>query len=63
MSDPFSLRNVCISIGAILPGIGGAFTRFGHVEVLYVTEFIGLLLIYAGYRFNIAKPRGITAVV
>ena len=55
--------NVCIAIGAILPGIGGAFTRFGHVEVLYVTEFVGLLLIYAGYRFNIAKPGGITAVV
>ena len=42
--------NWLIAIGAILPGIGGSFTRFGHVEVLYVTEFLGLLLIYAGYR-------------
>jgi len=46
--------NVLIAIGAILPGIGGTFTRFGHVEVLYVTEFVGLLLIYAGYRYNVA---------
>jgi hypothetical protein len=46
------LGNILIAIGAILPGIGGAFTRFGHVEVLYVTEFVGLLLIYAGFRFN-----------
>jgi len=46
--------NILIAIGALLPGIGGTFTRFGHVEVLYVTEFIGLLLIYAGYRANIA---------
>lgn len=46
--------NVYIAIGAILPGIGGTFTRFGHVEVLYVTEFVGLLLIYVGYRHNIA---------
>lgn len=49
------LGNVCIAIGAILPGIGGTFTRFGHTEVLYVTEFVGLMLIYVGYRFNIAK--------
>ncbi|HET9426581.1 MAG TPA: hypothetical protein VFO55_14535 [Gemmatimonadaceae bacterium] len=47
--------NVYIAIGAILPGIGGTFTRFGHVEVLYVTEFIGLLLIYAGYRYNVSE--------
>ncbi len=45
--------NIVIAIGALLPGIGGTFTRFGHVEVLYVTEFVGLLLIYAGYRLNI----------
>jgi hypothetical protein len=48
--------NVLIAIGAILPGIGGAFTRFGHVEVLYVTEFVGLLLIFAGFRLNVSVP-------
>jgi hypothetical protein len=47
------LGNIFIAIGALLPGIGGTFTRFGHVEVLYVTELVGLLLIYAGYRLNI----------
>jgi hypothetical protein len=46
--------NVLIAIGALLPGIGGSFTRFGHVEVLYVTEFLGILLIYWGYRLNVA---------
>jgi multisubunit Na+/H+ antiporter MnhC subunit len=46
--------NVLIAIGAILPGIGGTFTRFGYVEVLYVTEFVGLLLIFAGFRRNVA---------
>ena len=44
--------NVLIAIGALLPGIGGTFTRFGHVEVLYVTEFTGLLLIFGGYHLN-----------
>jgi hypothetical protein len=50
------IGNVYIAIGAILPGIGGAFTRFGHTEVLYVTELIGLLLIYRGYRLNVTAP-------
>jgi hypothetical protein len=48
--------NVCIAVGGILPGIGGAFTRFGHTEVLYVTELLGLLFIYAGYRLNVSSP-------
>lgn len=42
--------NWLIAIGAILPGIGGSFARAGIVEVLYVTELIGLLLIWGGYR-------------
>jgi hypothetical protein len=44
------LGNWLIAIGALLPGIGGSFTRFGQVEVLFVTEFIGISLIWAGYR-------------
>ncbi len=43
------LANIYIAIGAILPGIGGSFTRFGFTEVLYVTEFLGLFLIFIGY--------------
>ena len=42
--------NVWIALGAILPGIGGTFTRMGYVEVLYVTEILGLLLIWTGYH-------------
>lgn len=41
--------NLLIAIGGLLPGIGGSFTKFGYVEVLYVTEFIGLCFIYWGY--------------
>jgi hypothetical protein len=47
------VANVLIAIGAILPGIGGTATRMGYVEVLYVTEFIGLLLIWTGYRLSV----------
>ncbi len=48
------IGNVYIAVGALLPGIGGTFTRFGHVEVLYVTEFLGLSMIFIGYRYSIA---------
>lgn len=48
--------NVLIAVGALLPGIGGTATRFGHTEVLYVTELIGLIMIYLGYRFSVAGP-------
>jgi len=43
------LGNIFIAVGALLPGIGGTFTRFGYVEILYITEFIGLAFIYFGY--------------
>jgi len=32
------LGNSLIAIGALLPGICRTFTRFGYVEVLYITE-------------------------
>ncbi|MFQ6616979.1 MAG: hypothetical protein ACE5HZ_09525, partial [Fidelibacterota bacterium] len=35
------IGNACIAGGAILPGIGGASSRAGHTEVLYVTELVG----------------------
>lgn len=41
--------NVLIAIGGLLPGIGGSSARAGYVEVLYVTEFLGLCFIYGGY--------------
>ena len=48
--------NVLIAVGAILPGIGGTATRMGYVEVLYITEFVGLLLIWQGYRMSVSTP-------
>ena len=42
--------NVFIAIGGLLPGIGGTMTRMGHVNVLFVTELIGLIMIFIGYR-------------
>ena len=38
--------NALIAFGAILPGIGGSFAKAGMVEVLYVGECIGIILIW-----------------
>ena len=50
--------NILIAVGALLPGIGGSFTRFGYVEVLYVTELVGLSLIFWGYLVMRADRSG-----
>ena len=42
--------NLLIAVGGLLPGIGGSFTKFGYVEVLFVTELVGLIFIYLGYK-------------
>lgn len=41
--------NGLIALGGLLPGIGGTMAKFGQTYVLYVTELIGILFIYAGY--------------
>ena len=50
--------NVLIATGAILPGIGGTATRMGYVEVLYVTELVGLILTWMGYRMSVRPVQG-----
>jgi hypothetical protein len=52
------IGNVFIALGAFLPGIGGTATRFGHTEVLYIMEFLGLILIWIGYRYNVMPGAG-----
>lgn len=53
-----ALGNAFIALGSLLPGIGGTFTRFGHTEVLYVTEFAGLCILWVGYRYITARSSG-----
>jgi hypothetical protein len=56
------VANVLIALGAILPGIGGTATRMGYTEILYVTELVGLLLTWLGYRMSIRPmPLPVTA--
>ena len=50
-SRPVSIGNIFIAAGALLPGIGGMGSRMGHTELLYLGEFIGVILIWIGYRY------------
>lgn len=45
-----AVGNALIAVGAILPGIGGSFAKAGQVEVLYVAECLGLIIIWLGDR-------------
>lgn len=55
--------NAWIALGALLPGIGGSFSRAGHTEVLYLLECIGLLCIWRGYTLCVGgEPATVAAV-
>lgn len=55
--------NALIALGALLPGIGGSFAKAGMVEVLYVAECVGLMVIWAGDRVCSRQDRHADAPV
>ncbi len=44
-----SIGNILIAVGAMLPAFGGTFSRMGFGGALYVTEFLGAILIFIGF--------------
>ena len=57
-----ALGNSLIAFGALLPGVGGGMAKAGIVEALYLGEFVGLILIWAGYVACVRVPREVPAV-
>jgi len=43
------LGNILIAAGALMPAMAGTFLRMGLVDWLYVSEFLGVVLMYAGF--------------
>lgn len=43
------IGNILIAAGALSPAIGGTFVKAGMADWLYVSEFVGVLLMYAGF--------------
>jgi len=44
-----SIGNILIAVGSMLPAFGGTFSRMGFSGALYVTEFLGAILIFIGF--------------
>jgi hypothetical protein len=49
------LGNILIAAGALMPASAGTFIRAGMVDWLYVSEFIGVVLMYLGFTQATAK--------
>jgi uncharacterized membrane protein len=43
------IGNILIAAGALLPALGGTFIKAGLADWLYLSEFLGIILIYAGF--------------
>lgn len=43
------LGNILIAAGALMPAMAGTFLQMGLVDLLYVSEFLGVVLMYAGF--------------
>ncbi len=43
------IGNILIAIGAILPAMGGSFVQMGLPDFLYLSEFLGAILMYVGF--------------
>jgi hypothetical protein len=44
-----TIGNILIAVGATLPAFGGAFSRMGLPNALYLGELLGAILIFVGY--------------
>ena len=43
------IGNILIALGALMPAMAGSFTKAGLVDFLYLSEFLGVVLMYAGF--------------
>jgi hypothetical protein len=52
-----TMGNILIAVGAIMPAFGGTFSRMGISGALYISEFLGAILMFVGFM------RAITPIV
>ena len=51
--------NVLIAAGALMPAMAGSFIKAGLADWLYLSEFLGAVLMYAGFlRATVGRPVG-----
>ena len=44
-----AIGNVLIALGALMPAFGGTFSRFGIPNALYISEFLGAVIMFVGF--------------
>ena len=50
------IGNILIAAGALAPAMGGSFIRIGLVDMLYLTELVGAVLMYIGFLQATTAP-------
>jgi len=50
------LGNILIAAGALLPAMAGSFVKAGLADWLYVSELLGVILMYVGFLRATASP-------
>lgn len=50
------IGNVLIAAGALAPALGGSFIRLGLPDLLYLSELIGVVLMYFGFIYATSAP-------
>jgi hypothetical protein len=50
------IGNLFIAFGALSPAFGGALQRFGVPSLLYLSELIGVILIFIGFQYAVREP-------
>ncbi len=50
------IGNILIAAGAMMPALGGTFLRLGLPDWLYVSELVGVILMYFGFTQATYKP-------
>jgi hypothetical protein len=55
------LGNILIAAGALLPAMAGSFVKMGLVDGLYLSELLGVILMYFGFLQAIIVPVSATS--
>ncbi len=48
--------NILIAVGALAPALGGTFVSLGVTNLLYLSEFVGVVIMYIGFLQATVRP-------
>ena len=52
--------NILIAAGALSPAMGGSLLKAGYADMLYLSEFVGVILMFIGFSMATSgKPEAV----